>query len=182
MVEETVAALHQKKIILYPTDTVWGIGGDATDFEVVKKIYSLKRREDHKALIVLVNSKKMLESYVESIPEQAFSFLNSERPTTLIYPKGIGFASNLLGPDSSIGIRIPKNQFCQNLIRRFGKPIISTSANISGSQTPQSFASIATEILDGVDYVVPLSKETRFNQPSRIVKIDSKGEIQILRQ
>ena len=182
MIEETVAVLHQKKIILYPTDTVWGIGGDATDFEVVKKIYTLKRREDHKALIVLVNSKKMLESYVQSIPDQAFSFINSKRPTTFIYPKGIGFATNLLGADSSIGIRIAKNSFCQDLIAGFGKPIVSTSANISGRTTPKSFASIANEILDGVDYIVPLRKEINSEQPSRVVKIDSKGKIQILRE
>lgn len=182
MIEETLAALHQKKIILYPTDTVWGIGGDATDFEVVKKIYTLKRREDHKALIVLVDSSKMLQSYVESIPKQAFPFINSELPTTIVFPNGIGFAHNLLGSDSSIGIRVTKNYFCQNLIARFGKPIISTSANISGRKTPQSFNSIATEILNGVDYVVPLSKEINSNQPSKVVKIDSKGKIQILRQ
>jgi len=182
MIEQTVAALRQKKIILYPTDTVWGIGGDATDYEVVKKIYVLKQREDHKALIVLVNSKKMLQSYVESIPQQAFPFINNERPTTFIYPKGIGFATNLFGTDSSIGIRVVKNSFCQNLIASFGKPIISTSANISGRNTPKSFAYIANEILDGVDYVVPLRKNIISEQPSRVVKIDSKGEIQILRE
>ena len=92
MIEETVAALHQNKVILYPTDTVWGIGGDATNAEVVKKIYKLKQREDHKALIVLVDSIEMLKSCVENIPEQALYFINSEQPTTLIYPKGIGFA------------------------------------------------------------------------------------------
>lgn len=182
MIEETVAALRQKKLILYPTDTVWGIGGDATNAEVVKKIYNLKQREDYKALIVLVDSKKMLESYVESIPDQLLPFINSERPTTIIYPKGIGFAANLLGFDSSIGIRIPKQQFCQNLITLFGKPIISTSANLSGSKTPLSFTSIEDEILDGVDYIVPLKEEMISNHSSRVVKIDSKGEIQILRQ
>ena len=182
MIEEIVAVLHEKKVILYPTDTVWGIGGDATDFEVVKKIYTLKRREDHKALIVLVDSKKMLRSHVESIPVQAFDFIDSEHPTTVIYSKGIGFASNLLGYDSSIGIRVTKDPFCQNLISCFGKPIISTSANISGSKIPKSFASIPTKILDGVDYVVPLNKERISSQPSRVIKIDLKGRIQIIRQ
>ena len=139
MIKETVAALQQQKIILYPTDTVWGIGGDATDAAVVKKIYQLKQREDNKALIVLVNSEAMLKSYVESIPEAALSFLNSDRPTTIIYPQGIGFATNLLGEDSSIGIRIPDHSFCLELITQFGKPIISTSANISGNPTPKTF-------------------------------------------
>ena len=180
MIETSVDALHQKKIILYPTDTVWGIGGDATDFKVVQKVYRLKQREDHKALIVLVASKEMLESYVESIPKQADSFLESDRATTVIYPKGVGLAQNLMGEDSSIGIRIPKHPFCQELIKQFGKPIISTSANVSGKPTPLSFESIDTEILDGVDYIVPL-KEKNSNQPSRVVKIDSKGEIHILR-
>ena len=180
MIETTVDALLQKKLILYPTDTVWGIGGDATDSKVVQKVYRLKQREDHKALIVLVASKEMLESYVESIPKQADSFLESDRATTVIYPKGVGLARNLMGEDSSIGIRIPKHPFCQELIKQFGKPIISTSANVSGKPTPLSFESIDTEILDGVDYIVPL-KEKNFNQPSRVVKIDSKGEIHILR-
>ena len=180
MIETTVDALLQKKLILYPTDTVWGIGGDATDSKVVQNVYRLKQREDHKALIVLVASKEMLESYVESIPKQADSFLESDRPTTVIYPKGVGLAHNLMGEDSSIGIRIPKHPFCQELIKQFGKPIISTSANVSGKPTPLSFESIDTEILDGVDYIVPL-KEKNSNKPSRVVKIDSKGEIHILR-
>lgn len=181
MIKETVAALQQQKIILYPTDTVWGIGGDATDAAVVKKIYQLKQREDHKALIVLVNSETMLKSYVESIPEAALTFLNSDRPTTIIYPQGIGFAANLLGEDSSIGIRIPDHSFCLELITQFGKPIISTSANISGNPTPKTFDSIENEILDGVDYVVPLKEDMRPNSPSRVVKIDSEGTIQLLR-
>lgn len=180
MIETTVDALRQKKIILYPTDTVWGIGGDATDSKVVQKVYHLKQREDHKAMIILVASKEMLESYVDSIPNQAASFLEGDRPTTVIYPKGVGLAHNLMGEDSSIGIRIPKHPFCQELIKQFGKPIISTSANISGKPTPLSFESINTEILDGVDYIVPLRGKTS-TQPSRVVKIDSKGEIHILR-
>jgi len=180
MIETTVDALRQKKIILYPTDTVWGIGGDATDSKVVQKVYHLKQREDHKAMIILVASKEMLESYVDSIPNQAASFLEGDRPTTVIYPKGVGLAHNLMGEDSSIGIRIPKHPFCQELIKQFGKPIISTSANISGKPTPLSFESINPEILDGVDYIVPLREKTS-TQPSRVVKIDSKGEIHILR-
>ena len=180
MIETTVDALRQKKIILYPTDTVWGVGGDATDSKVVQKVYHLKQREDHKAMSILVASKEMLESYVESIPNQAASFLEGDRPTTVIYPKGVGLAHNLMGEDYSIGIRIPKHPFCQELIKQFGKPIISTSANISGKPTPLSFESIDTEILDGVDYIVPL-REKSSNQPSRVIKIDSKGEIHILR-
>lgn len=184
MIDETVAALNQKKLILYPTDTVWGIGGDATDYEVVEKIYRLKQRADHKALIVLVNSLEMLQEYVESIPKKAYSFLNSKRPTTIIYPKGIGFAKNLLGTDFSIGIRVSAYAFNQEVISRFGKPIVSTSANISGAPTPSSFDSIAPEVLEGVDYIVPLTTNTDIqnNQPSQVVRIDTKDQIQILRQ
>ena len=184
MIEETVAALLEKKLILYQTETVWGIGGDATDPKVVEKIYQLKRRADHKALIVLVNTRAMLLDYVQSIPKEAEDFILSERPTTVIYPKGIGFASNLLGTDSSIGIRITSHPFCKELIDRFGKPIISTSANISGAITPTSFDSIDQQILDGVDYIVPLTKEGAKADviPSRVVKINSEGQIQIIRQ
>lgn len=184
MIDETVAALNQKKLILYPTDTVWGIGGDATDYEVVEKIYRLKQRADHKALIVLVNSLEMLQEYVESIPKKAYSFLNSKRPTTIIYPKGIGFAKNLLGTDFSIGIRVSAYAFNQEVISRFGKPIVSTSANISGAPTPSSFDAIAPEVLEGVDYIVPLTTNTDIqnNQPSQVVRIGTKDQIQILRQ
>jgi len=180
MIDATVDVLRQKKLILYPTDTVWGVGGDATDPKVVEKVYRLKRREDHKALIVLVAHRDMLESYVDSFPEEAIPFLEDHRPTTVIYPKGVGLATNLLGEDFSIGIRIPKHSFCQKVIEQFGKPIISTSANISGEPTPHSFEQIASDILEGVDYIVPL-RETSTNQPSRVVKIDSKGAIHILR-
>lgn len=181
MIPQTVAALNQKKTILYPTDTVWGIGGDATSREVVQKIYNLKQREDHKALIVLVASRKMLLDYIEALPQAAIALLESKRPTTVIYPKGIGLAPNLLGGDLSIGIRIPKNEFCQKLIESFGKPIVSTSANKSGNPTPQSYQEIESDILDGVDYIVPLKEESSSNRPSRVVKIHTDGELEIIR-
>lgn len=182
MIPQTLNALNQKKTILYPTDTVWGIGGDATVREVVQKIYTLKEREDHKALIVLVDSKEMLLKYIDEFPDAANTLIESDRPTTVIYPKGIGFAQNLFGTDQSIGIRISKNEFCQKLIKNFGKPIISTSANKSGSPTPKHYKEIEKTILDGVDYIVPLKEENSANNPpSRVIKILPDGELEILR-
>jgi L-threonylcarbamoyladenylate synthase len=181
MMNKALTALQNKQTILYPTDTVWGIGGDALAPEVVQNIYTLKQRVDHKALIVLVKDMNMLKEYVQEIPEVAFKFLEEERPTTLIYPKCIHLASNLIGSDGSVGIRIPRHAFCQELLAAYGKPIISTSANMSGCETPKNFNSIDSKILEGVDYVVPLQKETNSNQPSRVIKIDVDGNVQILR-
>ena len=181
MIDKVLTALENKQTILYPTDTVWGIGGDATSKQVVEKIYTLKQRADHKALIVLVKDIEMLSKYVQEIPEQAFAFLEEERPTTVVYPKGIQMATNLLGEDGSIGIRIPKHPFCQELLTSFDKPIISTSANVSGNETPKNFDSIDSKILEGVDYIVPLQKVTNQSQPSRVIKINVDGTVQILR-
>ena len=181
MIDEVLAALEKKQTILYPTDTVWGIGGDATAPEVVEKIYKIKQRADHKALIVLVKDIEMLKEYVQEIPEVAFSFLEEEHPTTLVYPQGINLADNLLGQDGSVGIRIPKHSFCQQLLTSFGKPIISTSANISGSETPKNFNTIDSKVLEGVDYVVNLQKKNNQNQPSRVLKIKADGTVLILR-
>ncbi len=181
MFEKAVQFLKNKAIILYPTDTVWGIGGDATDPEVVKKIYTLKKREDHKALIVFVNSLEMLGNYVEAIPKTALKFIEDSQPITIVYSKAKNLAQNLLGADGSIGIRIPKNEFCQNLIENFGKPIISTSANLSNTPTPTHFDSISKEILEGVDYIVPLPQNNATSQPSRVIKIDENGAVTVIR-
>ena len=181
MIDKVLTALENKQTILYPTDTVWGIGGDATSKQVVEKIYALKQRADHKALIVLVKDIEMLSKYVQEIPEQVFAFLEEERPTTVVYPKGIQMATNLLGEDGSIGIRIPKHPFCQELLASFDKPIISTSANVSGNETPKNFDSIDSKILEGVDYIVHLQQETKPNPPSRVIKIVTNGEVNILR-
>ena len=181
MIDKVLTALENKQTILYPTDTVWGIGGDVTSKQVVEKIYTLKQRADHKAFIVLVKDIEMLSKYVQEIPEQAFAFLEEERPTTIVYPKGIQMATNLLGENGSIGIRIPKHPFCQELLTSFDKPIISTSANVSGNETPKNFDSIDSKILEGVDYIVPLQKVTNQSQPSRVIKINVDGTVQILR-
>lgn len=174
--------LKASKTILYPTDTVWGIGCDATDEKAVQKVYQLKQRDDSKALICLVKDMEMLSKYVDNIPYQALQYLEqTNRPTTIIYTKAKCLANNLIAEDGSIGIRICQTEFCQNLFHDFNKPIVSTSANISGSPTPQSFEDIQDEILKGVDYVVNLSVNNIKSKPSRIITFDIEGKLQILR-
>lgn len=182
MLEESVQVLCDKKLLLYPTDTVWGIGGDATDVDVVKRIYSLKERANNKAMIGLVATIDMLSAYIEDFPNAILPYLEEAQPTTVIYEGAKGFAENLIGTDGSIALRIPKHDFCLQLIQAFGKPIISTSANISGQPTPKDFQSIDRKILEGVDYIVPLDQEKTASKPSRIIKIDRDGAIEIIRE
>lgn len=169
-------------LLLYPTDTVWGIGCDATDENAVKKVYQLKQRDDSKALVCLVKDVKMLSKYVENIPDRALEYLKqTQRPTTIIYPKAKHLAKNLIAQDGSIAIRICNTEFCQNLFDEFDKPIVSTSANISGKPTPKDFMDIQHEILSGVDYVVNLHDQKSETKPSRIIKFDNHGQVQIIR-
>lgn len=174
--------LKQGGLILYPTDTVWGIGCDASNPEAVKKIFQLKQREDSKALICLVADDRMLKKYVKKIPEAAFSILDiTEEPITIIYDEPQNLASNLIAEDNTIAIRIPDNDFCFQLLRRFNGAIVSTSANISGFQTPKSFKEIAPEILKGVDYVVNLHHEKINTKPSSIIKLSNDGIVKVIR-
>ena len=172
--------LKKGKIILYPTDTVWGVGCDATNFNAVSKIYQLKKREESKSLIVLVSSINMLKKYV-FVPKIVIDIIKlSEKPTTIIYNNPKGFAKNTIADDGTIAIRIVQDAFCRKLIKRFGKPIVSTSANISGNETPKSFKEISKPILEGVDYIVNLHKNKMNTKSSTILKIDGK-DIQVLR-
>jgi L-threonylcarbamoyladenylate synthase len=172
--------LNKGKIILYPTDTIWGLGCDATDTKSVAKIYELKNRVESKSLIVLVSSLHMLKKYV-SVPKKAVEILqNTNKPTTIIYQNPKGFAKNTIASNHTIAIRITKDDFCRKLIKRFGKPIVSTSANISGEDTPKSFSEISSTILDSVDYIVNLQQNTVNSKSSTIVKIVG-DTIQVLR-
>jgi len=174
--------LKANKIFLYPTDTVWGIGCDATNSVAVSKIYDLKKRDDSKALICLVKDVEMLSHYVEIIPDEAYEFFkDSDRPTSIIYPNAKNLAPNLVAEDGSIAIRICKTEFCQELFSVFKKPIVSTSANISGSPTPLGFKDIKDEILKGVDYIVDLPDNNIETKPSRIIKFDGEGTAHIIR-
>ena len=182
-IQNSLKVLNEGGLILYPTDTVWGIGCDATNEEAVKKVFQLKQREDSKALICLVSDDRMLKKHVKNIPEAAFSILDvTETPITIIYDNPQHLASNLISSDNSIAIRIPNDDFCFQLLRRFNKPIVSTSANISGYPTPNSFKEISEEILKGVDYVVNLYRDKVCNKPSSIIKLSANGVVKIIRK
>jgi L-threonylcarbamoyladenylate synthase len=184
--QETIAhalsTLHSQGILLYPSDTLWGLGCDARSTIAVKKIYQLKAREDAKALICLVANRSMAEDYLGPLDPRLDPFLEQARPTTVIYPKVKGISSALVAPDGSIGIRIVKDAFCRNLILALGAPLVSTSANLSGQASPLSFQQISAEILAGVNHIVPLKKNKILQQPSRIIRLLSTGEIEVLRE
>ncbi len=181
-IKASIEALNNKGSILYPTDTVWGIGCDATDEDAVKKIYQLKKREDSKALICLVANQAMLERYVEKVPDVAYDIIDlATKPTTIVFDKPKGFAKNLIAADNTIAIRVATDKFCQYLIHKFGKPIVSTSANISGSPAPKKFSAISNEILQGVDYVVNLHRELENASPSAIIKLANDGTVKVIR-
>lgn len=182
-VNNAVTILKQGGLILYPTDTVWGIGCDASNAEAVSKIFKLKQRSDSKALICLVADDRMLKKYVKEIPEAAYSIIDvSEEPITIIYDNGQNLASNLMAEDNTIAIRIPNDDFCFQLLRKFNGAIVSTSANINGFPTPNSFKEITQDILKGVDYVVNLHREKPCNKPSSIIKLSSDGIVQVIRE
>ncbi|WP_159019729.1 L-threonylcarbamoyladenylate synthase [Algibacter sp. L3A6] len=182
-INKAIQVLKQGGIILYPTDTVWGIGCDATNPEAVKKVYQLKQREDSKALICLVTDDRMLKKYVKSIPESALTIIDvADKPTTIIYDDAQNLAPNLIAEDGSIAIRIPDDEFCYQLSRRLNGALVSTSANISGFPTPKSFKEIAPEVLKGVDYVVNLQREKTCTNPSSIIKLSNSGVVKIIRK
>lgn len=186
LMEEDIAcaldALRKGGIILYPTDSVWGIGADATNPDAVEKIYVLKKRADTKAMIVLVPEEKWILDYVaEPAPKVADYIKGITKPTTVIYDHAKNVAPNLIAPDGSIAIRICKVNFAQQLMQAFGKPIVSTSSNISGLPTPKCFNDISLDIIEGVDYVVRSEQEdTSLKEPSAIVKWE-KDQIIIIR-
>ncbi|MGB5227752.1 MAG: L-threonylcarbamoyladenylate synthase [Eudoraea sp.] len=187
MIQEEIAAaveiLKRGGIILYPTDTVWGIGCDATNESAVEKIYKLKKRSDKKTMICLVSNQFMLEKYVEKVPEPAYDLMDlSERPVTIIYDNPKGVAGNLIAQDKTLAIRVASDQFCQRLIQNFKRPIVSTSANIAGEPTPGNFSEISDLILKGVDYVVNLEQKTTIKSPSSIIKLGNDGTVKIIRK
>ncbi len=169
--------------ILYPTDTIWGIGCDATNPAAVQKIYSLKKRADNKSMLILMSGTNMLSSYLKEIPAKALELIESAlKPTTIIYPGAIKLAPNLLAKDGSVGIRITSDDFCQKLIEKAGFPIVSTSANTSGNPAPLSFRTIESELLQKVDHVVNWRQnENKPSSPSAIIKLDENGRTTILR-
>lgn len=180
---KALVTLKSGGLILYPTDTVWGIGCDARNEDAVRRIYELKQRKDAKSMLVLVGSEGQLERIVDDIPEQAWMLLEAAvDPLTIIYDKPKGIAPGLLAEDGSLGIRITNENFSKALCERFGGPIVSTSANISGKPTPQIFANIAEEIKNGVDYVVEYRREDESkHSPSNIIKLSNSGIVKVIR-
>jgi L-threonylcarbamoyladenylate synthase len=176
--------LKEGKTILYPTDTVWGLGCDATSFKAVEKIYSLKRRMEHKSLIILLDDSAKLVHYVQDIHPIAWDLLQGVgTPLTIIYPSGQNLAANVIADDGSIAIRITKDEFCRKLIQAFGKSIVSTSANITGTSTPLFFKNISPEIKENVDYIVSLyQNKLQAMKPSRIIRLFNNGEFEVIRQ
>lgn len=183
-IRAAIDVLRRGGIILYPTDTVWGIGCDATNAEAVARVYALKRRVDSKAMIVLVGTEIALERSVQAVPEVAWQLIDcADRPVTIVYDKGAGVAPNLLAEDGSLAVRLTREDFSQKLCERYRRPLVSTSANVSGNPTPKCFAQISKEILEGVDYVCSSRREeTDPSKPSMVIKISDSGEFKILRK
>lgn len=183
-IKKAIEVMRQSGVILYPTDTIWGIGCDATNEEAVRKVYAIKQREDSKALICLVDSADRLQRYVADVPQVAWDLVDyATKPLTVIFDKGKNLAPNLLAEDGSIALRITHEAFSQQLCYRFQKAIVSTSANISGQPSPANFAEVSDEIKNAVDYIVQSRQnETGKSVPSSIIKLGNDGEVKIIRK
>ncbi|MCM1005032.1 MAG: L-threonylcarbamoyladenylate synthase [Prevotella sp.] len=179
-----LSVLRKGGLILYPTDTVWGIGCDATNPEAVSRIYALKHRRDSKSMLTLMHSPAMIERYVDEPQEIALDLIEQAvAPLTVIFDNAVGLAPNLIAQDRSVGIRVPKEKFCQTLLKAFRKPIVSTSANISGEPSVASFGEISQTIKEGVDYIVSYRQsDTATHAPSSVIKISKGGVFKILRK
>lgn len=181
--KKAVECLKKGGIILYPTDTIWGIGCDATNSDAIKKIFEIKKRSDSKSMLVLVNNEAALERLVDEIPDVYWELLETAvNPITIIYDDAHGVAPELLADDGSLGIRITKESFSNELCRRLGKPLVSTSANISGEKSPGVFSEISDEIKKNVDYIVNFRQKDTVNKtPSNIIKLGKGGIFKIIR-
>jgi len=178
-----VKALLDGKVILYPTDTIWGIGCDATNNRAVQKIFKIKQRPEQKSLIILLDKIENLEKYVQKVPEIVYDLIKSvDKPLTIVYPNAKNLAKSVIAQDKSIAIRVVKDEFCQRVINLLDKPIVSTSANLSGEKPPLVFSRISKEIIEQVDYSVNYNKFLiREIKTSTMIKIDSNGEFTVLR-
>ncbi|MBO9636141.1 MAG: threonylcarbamoyl-AMP synthase [Chitinophagaceae bacterium] len=181
-VEKSLEVLDRGGLILYPTDTVWGIGCDATNADAVKRIYELKKRAAAKSMIVLLADERDILQYVAGVDLAIFDYLDTvQKPTTVIYDGAIGLADNLVNEDGSIAIRIVKEDFCRHLIKRLRKPLVSTSANLSGEPTPRNFAEIPAYIRQSVDHIVEYrQQDDSIAAPSAVVRWEN-GEVTIIR-
>lgn len=182
-IEQSLKILRRGGILLYPTDTIWGIGCDATDEFAIRRIYELKKREEKKSMILLVSNENMVEEYVSKPSEKILAYLSQQtRPTTAIYENAFHLPGILVNADQTIAMRITTDEFCKSLIRQLGKPLISTSANISGEPYPQDFSQISAAIKKGVDYIVQHRRDDRSPaKPSSIIRLNGYNEIEIIR-
>ena len=182
--EACFKVLKNGGVILYPTDTVWGIGCDATNAKAVERIYQIKKRAETKSLIILLDDILKLDFYVENVPVTAFDLINNfNEPLTIIYPNAKNVAKNVIANDGSIAIRIVKDEFCKRLINLLNKPIVSTSANISREDTPLTFSKISDQIKNDVDYVVQYRQDKVVTyKPSTVIKISDKGDFETIRK
>jgi L-threonylcarbamoyladenylate synthase len=183
-VNKALKIIQDGGIILYPTDTIWGIGCDATNTEAVKKIYHLKQREESKSMIILLDVDNKLQSYVSEVPDIAYELIEyAENPLTIVMPGAKNVSPALIANDGSIGVRVTKHPFCQQLIQRLRKPLVSTSANISGQPSPEYFSKINPDIIEGVDYVVDLEQHsTEIKRPSTIMRLAPNGGFEFIRR
>jgi L-threonylcarbamoyladenylate synthase len=181
--EAAIAVLKRGGLLLYPTDTVWAIGCDATHPDAIDRIHRLKQKAKNNGLICLVSDFRMLQQYVEDVPEVAYDILKyAAKPTTIIYDEPIRVAENLIAPDNTLGIRVCRNKFCNILLKKFKRPIVSTSANFTGAPTPKSFKDIDPAIIAGVDYVVNIDRERKSSKPSAIIKLSNDGKVTVIRE
>ncbi len=179
----SLKVLNAGDIILYPTDTIWGIGCDATNGTAIQKIFKLKKRDEKKSMIILVTNENMINKYVSDPSEKILTLISTaEKPTTAIFKNAVHLPSNLVNEDGSVAIRIVKDEFCRQLIEQLDKPLVSTSANISGEKFPQNFNEISDEIKNGVDYIVQ-HRQNDFSKkdPSSIIKLNDQDEIEVIR-
>ena len=183
-IKKAIEVMRNGGVILYPTDTIWGIGCDATNEEAVKKVYEIKKRADSKALICLVDSEAKIDFYVKDVPSVAWDLIElSTKPLTVIYDGARNLAPNLLAEDGSVGIRVTNEEFSKQLCFRFRKAVVSTSANISGEPSPKSFADISDEIKNAVDYIVGVRQNEKGGaKPSSIIKLGAGGVVQVIRE
>ena len=184
-IAQAVEVMRRGGVILYPTDTVWGLGCDATNPDAVRRVYEIKRRDDHKALITLVSDLAMLERTVAGIPDVAYDLIEfSERPLTIVFDRGIGVAPNLMGADGSLGVRLTRERVSSGLCRALRRPLVSTSANVSGEPTPACFAEISRELLDSVDYVCVSRRDEASDasrRPSTVMRLHADSSFEVLR-
>lgn len=182
-VKDGIDALKAGKTILFPTDTIWGIGCDATNEEAVQQIIKIKNRAENKSFVILVNNFNMLERYIEEFPEVCYDLIDlSEKPLSIVYDNPNGLAPSVVAGDNSVAIRLTNDKICSQLIQSIRKPIVATSANISGAPFPTSFDTVSAEIKSAVDCIVEERTQEKLNKPSQIIKIDRSSNIKVIRK